>query len=180
MRRTFGVVAVLTSLAISLAACGGDDSDSDDGGSSSTPAAAANTTETRASEQGEQRSKPRSARTGKTVKVMKTRFGRMLVDGKGYALYLFTRDKSPSKCYGDCAKAWPPLITKGKPKAGSGTDASLLGTTQRRNDKTQVTYRGHPLYYYVDDNEPGEVLCQGVKEFGGFWYVVSPTGQAIR
>jgi predicted lipoprotein with Yx(FWY)xxD motif len=113
---------------------------------------------------------------------MKTRFGRILVDGRGRALYLFTRDRGrpESRCFGACATAWPPFHTRGQPRAGTGAQRSLLGTTRRRNGRTQVTYRGHPLYYYVGDRRPGEVLCQGVEEFGGLWLVVSPSGRAIR
>src|SRR5687767_4469424 len=102
-----------------------------------------------------------------TVKVAESRFGRMLVDGRGFSLYLFTRDRrGSSRCYGDCAKAWPPLLTSGAPRAGSGARKRLLGTTTRRSGKRQVTYRGHPLYYYVGETRPGQVLCQDVVEFG--------------
>ena len=121
-------------------------------------------------------------RRGKTVKVMNSRYGRILVDGRGHTLYLFTRDerKNRSRCYGGCADAWPPLYTRGKPRAGTGAKAGELGTTRRRNGRLQVTYNGHPLYYYVDEDEPGEILCQNVEEFGGLWLVVSPAGSAIR
>lgn len=116
-----------------------------------------------------------------TVKVAESRFGRMLVDGRGLSLYLFTRDpRGRSRCYGDCAKAWPPLLTDGAPRAGSGARKRLLGTTTRRSGKLQVTYRGHPLYHYVGETRAGQVLCQGVVEFGGTWLVVSPAGRAIR
>jgi predicted lipoprotein with Yx(FWY)xxD motif len=99
-------------------------------------------------------------------------------DSEGFALYLFTDDKRErSRCYGACAKAWPPLTTKGKPGAGTGVDPSLLGTAKRRNGSKQVTYKGHPLYYYVDDDEPGEILCHDVNEFGGRWLVVQPDGK---
>jgi predicted lipoprotein with Yx(FWY)xxD motif len=112
------------------------------------------------------------------VQVMSSQYGDVLFDGNGFALYLFTDDKKDkSRCYGACAKAWPPLITKGKPVPGTGADASLLGTTKRKNGDRQVTYRGHPLYYYELDDEPGEILCHDVNEFGGRWLVVQPDGQ---
>jgi predicted lipoprotein with Yx(FWY)xxD motif len=112
---------------------------------------------------------------------MSSRYGRMLFDGAGRALYLFTRDRTTrSRCYGDCATAWPPFLTKAEPQARGGARSSLLGTTRRRDGKQQVTYRGHPLYYYVDDRKPGQVLCQDVAEFGGTWLVVAPDGRAIR
>ena len=116
-----------------------------------------------------------------TVKVAESRFGRMLVDGRGLSLYLFTREQDrKSRCYGDCARAWPPLLTTGEPRAGRGARERRLGTTRRRSGKRQVTYRGHPLYFYVDETSAGQVLCQDVFEFGGTWLVVSPSGRAIR
>jgi predicted lipoprotein with Yx(FWY)xxD motif len=121
------------------------------------------------------------ARTGVSVKVMSSRYGKVIFDGKGRAVYLFTRDRtSRSRCYGDCASAWPPFLTHGSPRARSGVREKLLGTTTRRDGKRQVTYRGQPLYHYEGDREPGEILCQDVVEFGGTWLVVSPSGQAVR
>ena len=116
-----------------------------------------------------------------TVKVQKSRFGKILVDGRGYTLYLFTRDPADkSRCYGECASAWPPLIVKGEPTAGDGARESLLGTTGRRGGARQATYRGHPLYYYVGDRRPGQIFCQNVVEFGGRWLIVGPDGRAVR
>jgi len=121
------------------------------------------------------------ARSGATVKIRKTSYGRILVDGKGRTLYLFTRDTKPkSRCYGACAKAWSPLITKGKPRAGSRARPALVGSTKRSGGKRQVTYNGHPVYRYVGDRKPGDVFCQNVVEFGGTWLVVSPDGRAVR
>jgi predicted lipoprotein with Yx(FWY)xxD motif len=123
---------------------------------------------------------PAEAAKGRKVRVVSTEYGRTLVDAKGQALYLFTRDRRKrSRCYGDCAEAWPPFITRGRPRAGKGVRKRWLGTTRRRGGKRQVTYRGRPLYYYVDD-APGRILCQAVREFGGIWYLVSPRGRAIR
>ncbi len=115
---------------------------------------------------------------GKVVKVVPSQFGRVIADGKGEAFYLFDKESSKKpRCYGACASVWPPVLTKGKPTAGSGAKQSLLGTTKRANGKLQVTYAGHPLYYYVDDS-PGTILCHDVEEFGGLWLVVKPNGQA--
>ena len=121
------------------------------------------------------------------VKLIDTRFGRILADREGYALYLFTRDQDEapggggekSRCYGACAKAWPVLEKRGKLRAGAGLDDELLGTAKRRNGDTQVTYNGHPLYYYVGDRKPEQVLCQDVQEFGGRWYVVTADGEPV-
>lgn len=116
---------------------------------------------------------------GKFVKAVGSQFGRVVADGKGEAFYLFDKENSKrSQCYGACARAWPPVITKGKPRAGKGVKAKLLGTTKRKNGKLQVTYKGHPLYYYVDDS-PGTILCQNVDEFGGLWLVVKPNGNPV-
>jgi predicted lipoprotein with Yx(FWY)xxD motif len=176
MRRSVGIAVAVASLALAPAACGGDS-----GGSSDTNASEA------AQAAPESDNQVRAAvatkkRRGKTVKVANSRYGRILVDSRGHTLYLFTRDRARnrSRCYGACADAWPPLYTRGKPRAGSGADASRLGTTRRRNGRTQVTYNGHPLYYYIGEDEPGEILCQNVDEFGGLWLVVSPPGNAIR
>jgi predicted lipoprotein with Yx(FWY)xxD motif len=161
-------------------ACGGDD------GSSKETAAGTENTKTSATDSSgtarqARQTSSRSSGKGTRVKVMSSRYGRMLFDGNGRALYLFTRERtSRSRCYGDCAKAWPPFFTKGKPKARSGVKSSLLGTTRRRDGRLQVTYGGHPLYYYVTDRKPGQVTCQDVAEFGGTWLVVSPSGRAIR
>lgn len=119
-----------------------------------------------------------AAGAGTTVTVRRSRFGRVLFDGRNRVLYLFTRETSKTpRCYGDCAKAWPPVLTSGRPKAGSGARSSLLGTTRRSDGKLQVTYRGRPLYYYVHDG-PGQILCHDVFEFGGRWLVVTPSGRA--
>ncbi len=117
---------------------------------------------------------------GKRVKTGKTRFGTILQDSRGRSLYLFTKERSKySNCYGECAKEWPPLLTTSDPVAIGGAKQSELGTTRRRGGKTQVTYNGHPLYYFVAEDEANEVLCQNVYEFGGKWYVVNRNGDAI-
>ncbi len=125
----------------------------------------------------------KKAKAGKStyVKVRRTDYGRILTDGKGRALYLFEKEKtSKAACYGDCAKAWPVFRAHGTVKAGKGVARGKLGTTSRRGGRRQVTYRGHPLYYYVTDKAPGQVTCQNVSEYGGKWLVVAPSGNAIR
>jgi len=107
--------------------------------------------------------------------------GRILVDSKGITLYDFVKDKgTTSVCYGACAALWPPLLTKGKPVAGPGVRASLLGTTKRKDGKLEVTYNGHPLYYFVTDRKPGQTTGQGVNQFGGPWWVLSTAGKEIH
>jgi predicted lipoprotein with Yx(FWY)xxD motif len=117
-----------------------------------------------------------------TLRVSRTVYGRALVDRRGFALYRFTRDRSTaSTCYGACAAAWPPYVVSKPPSTvGRGARSGLLGSVRRRDGRLQVTYAGRPLYYYVGDRRPGQVLCQAVAEFGGTWYVVAPDGRTIR
>jgi predicted lipoprotein with Yx(FWY)xxD motif len=117
-----------------------------------------------------------------TVSVRKTKLGRVLVNSRGVTLYLFEKDKKgKSACNGACATAWPPLLTKGKPKAHTGVQASKLGTTRRSNRTKQVTYGGHPLYTFVGDrNKPGSTAGEGSKAFGAEWYVLGTNGKKIE
>jgi predicted lipoprotein with Yx(FWY)xxD motif len=118
-------------------------------------------------------------RRGTKIKAIDSQFGTILGDGRGQAVYVFDKEQSSrSECYGDCARAWPPVLAKGRPVAGKGARKRLLGTTRRRNGRRQVTYDGRPLYYYVDD-EPGVVLCHNVLEFGGLWLVIRPDGEPV-
>jgi predicted lipoprotein with Yx(FWY)xxD motif len=115
-----------------------------------------------------------------TVKARHAKLGTYVVDGKGLSLYLFEKDKGKkSSCYGACAKVWKPLTVKARPTAGSGLKRALLSTTTRTGGAKQVTYGGHPLYYYDDDHKAGQTTGQGVKEFGAKWYVVRPSGKKI-
>jgi predicted lipoprotein with Yx(FWY)xxD motif len=116
-----------------------------------------------------------------TLTVRTTRFGKILFAGNGRALYGFTRDRrnGPSRCYGDCAAAWPVYFAKGTLKAGAGVKQSLIGTIRRRDGRRQVTYNGWPLYYYAHE-KAGEVKCQNVETHGGTWLVVRPAGTLIR
>ncbi|MDH6114376.1 putative lipoprotein with Yx(FWY)xxD motif [Kitasatospora sp. MAP12-15] len=114
-----------------------------------------------------------------SLKTANSADGQILVDGSGRTLYVFASDTtSTSTCNGACAAAWPPLTTTGTPNS-SGLTASLVGTSMRADHTTQVTYKGHPLYTFVDDSKAGDVNGQGVTAFGGKWYVVSPSGNAI-
>jgi predicted lipoprotein with Yx(FWY)xxD motif len=118
---------------------------------------------------------------GARVQLAKTRLGTILVDSKGITLYDFVKDKgTTSVCYSACAALWPPLLTTGKPVAGPGVRASLLGTTKRKDGKLEVTYGGHPLYYFVTDRKPGQTTGQGVNQFGGPWWVLSAAGKEIH
>jgi predicted lipoprotein with Yx(FWY)xxD motif len=114
-----------------------------------------------------------------TVSVRKTKLGRVLVDAQGRTLYLFMKDKNDkSACAGACAAGWPPLLTSGKPTAGTGVASKLLGTTVRRSGR-QVTYDGHPLYTYAGDSRAGQTNGEGSNAFGAAWYVLAPNGHRI-
>ena len=108
------------------------------------------------------------------------KLGQILVDDKGLTLYLFVADTgTASTCYSSCATIWPPVLTTGAPQAGTGVNASLLGTTTRTDGKVEVTYAGHPLYYFLQDKAPGDTKGQGINGFGGLWWVLGPSGAAI-
>lgn len=116
-----------------------------------------------------------------TVQAKSGDLGTYLTDASGRTLYLFEKDSgSDSTCYDACAQVWPALLTDGNAQAGSGADASKLGTTKRKDGKTQVTYAGHPLYYYAPDTQPGDTKGEGIDSFGAEWYVVSPAGSKVE
>ena len=123
-----------------------------------------------------------SAKASKaTVDLAKTDVGDVLTGPSGRTLYLFEKDKSPkSTCSGECANDWPPLMASSKPAAGSGVKASMLGTSKRSDGKEQVTYNGHPLYYYEGDTKAGQTAGQGVDAFGAEWYVVGANGSKVE
>lgn len=115
-----------------------------------------------------------------TVGVQRTNLGLVLVDGRGRTLYLFAKDKGgKSSCNAACAIAWPPLIASGKPRAKSGVTASLLGRTQRKDGRWQVTYNRYPLYTFVQDTKKGETHGEGIDAFGAEWYAVSSAGAKV-
>jgi predicted lipoprotein with Yx(FWY)xxD motif len=121
-----------------------------------------------------------AATSATSVGVSQSKFGRILVDGHGRSLYLFDRDRNrKSSCYGGCAGEWPPLIVSGKPHATSGVKAALLGRTKRRDGRWQVTFRGHPLYTFAGDAAKGQTNGEGLDDFGGWWYLVSPAGVMV-
>jgi predicted lipoprotein with Yx(FWY)xxD motif len=122
------------------------------------------------------------AQSRATVKVSQSKLGRILVDARGRTLYLFTAETSGTVvCKSDfmgCTRVWPPFLTTGKPRAGAGANARLLGTIRRTKPAgLQVTYKGHPLYFYSADKKPGDTLGQ---KYFQVWYVVSPKGTAIK
>ena len=123
----------------------------------------------------------KAAGNAPTIALAPSKFGNILVDGHGRTLYDFVADKTTaSTCYGACASLWPPLTVSGTPTAGSQIRASLLGTTKRTDGTTEVTYNGHPLYYFVSDTKPGDTTGQDINQFGAPWYVLTRNGTEIR
>lgn len=179
------LIALAAALAVlGLAACG-DDDDDEGATTAATEAEATDEDEAMKEEDKEEGDAMKDEEgdamkdEGTEIALADSDFGSILFDGDERAIYLFDKETSSKPdCYGACAEAWPPVLTEGEPVAGNGTDESLLGTTKRKDGSTQVTYDGHPLYYYVEDG-PGEVLCHGVDEFGGLWLVVDAAGEAL-
>jgi predicted lipoprotein with Yx(FWY)xxD motif len=192
-KRTYplALLAVLGVIALAVAGCGG-------GGSSSTSESSnASSKENASSESGngyggrygdgnESESKSASseavpgAESGAgVVSLGNTKeLGLVLVDSNGLTLYDFHKDKgTTSSCYGPCAEGWPPMLTEGEPTVGNGASASKLGTTERKDGTTQVTYAGHPLYAFVEDKKPGEANGNDVSAFGAQWYALKGSGE---
>jgi predicted lipoprotein with Yx(FWY)xxD motif len=114
------------------------------------------------------------------VKTAKGSHGTYLVGSNGHALYLFAIDSNgKSKCSGACAQTWRPLTTSGSPSASGAAMSADLGTITRSDGKKQVTYKGHPLYFYAADTSAGMTSGQGINTFGGKWWLVAPSGAPI-
>ncbi len=169
MTKTFPAIAVLALIgALAIAGCGSSsDSSSSSSGGGAYGSSESSTKPTTTSSEGA----PITVGTASGV-------GKVLVDSKGLTLYYFQKDQNgESACYGPCAKGWPPLTTEGKPQAGEGAMASKLGTTERKDGTTQVTYAGWPLYTFVEDKKPGEDNGTDSKAFGASWYPLHPNGE---
>lgn len=114
-----------------------------------------------------------------TVSVETSDYGEILVDDEGQALYLSARDPSHrSTCYNTCAEIWLPFTTNGKPEASGDAHASQLAVISRTDGTDQVTYGGHPLYYFADDN-PDTTNGHNLTQFATEWYLVSPAGNPV-
>ena len=119
--------------------------------------------------------------TPTTLDLANSKLGPIVADSKGRSLYLFEADtSSTSTCTSaGCVAEWPPLLATGSPQAGAGLTATKLATTTRPDGKDQVTYNGHPLYYFAGDSQPGATAGQGLNDNGGEWYVVHSDGTAV-
>ncbi|WP_242613965.1 COG4315 family predicted lipoprotein [Actinomadura roseirufa] len=185
--RRLRVAVPLAALAMAAASCGGSDNGSSGPTSTPTsaPTSAANTGGggygTSSPSPSPSPSAPAGA--GSTIATATVgNLGQVLVDAQGRTVYLFEKDTGgTSSCFGACAGVWPPVISSGKPQAGTGAKASMLGTTKRNDGTTQVTYGGHPLYNYAPDgNVKGSAKGQALNQFGAEWYVVSPAGKKVE
>ena len=175
--RTFGPGLPLAAVATLATACSGASSTSAAGGTTTTgPAATAS-----AAARSTASAAPGSTASGSTLvlKTAKGSAGIWLTDSAGRTLYLYTKDKgTKSECYGACAKAWPPLTTTGPVTiSGKYTVQRDLGVTTRTDGTKQVTYGGHPLYYYKGDTAPGQTNGQGV---GGVWFLIGPIANVMN
>jgi predicted lipoprotein with Yx(FWY)xxD motif len=170
MAGRFKVLALVAVLAVLMAACGNDSDTGSTGGASPTETAESpEPSDSAADESGGEEEY--------TVEAASSDLGEIVTDSDGRTLYVFMADtSSDSTCYEGCEDTWPALTVDGQPSA-EGIDASLLGTSERTDGKTQVTLNGHPLYYYAPDSSPGDTNGQGV---GGVWFVVSPAGEPIQ
>ena len=117
---------------------------------------------------------------GAAVGIKQTALGKTLVDANGRTLYLFGADTPDRSTLSQAGLAvWPAFTSNGTPKATGGAVSGLIGTIAGPAGGRQVTYGGHPLYYFVGDRSPGSVSGQRLNEFGAVWYVLSPNGNAI-
>jgi len=117
------------------------------------------------------------------IALRSTSVGRILVNGSGHIVYMFTHDhgaRNSCMAISECSETWPSLTTTGRPKAGAGVRQSLLSTITLRGGRKQVTYAGHPLYLYSVDAGTGDTSYVGERAFGGNWLALSASGHAIR
>jgi len=174
-------LAWIVAAGLVLAGCGSDDGDdaADDSAPSESASPAPGTDEPTTDESTTPPpTKKKEPATGSVITTADSEFGEMLFDASGQAIYLFDKETSSKPdCYDACAEAWPPVLTEGDPQARGEVGGGLLGTTKRTDGSTQVTYGGHPLYYYAHEGK-NEVLCHNVSEYGGLWLVVTPEGEA--
>jgi predicted lipoprotein with Yx(FWY)xxD motif len=117
---------------------------------------------------------------GRTVSVRQTSLGKTLTGANGHTLYLFRGDRPGVSNVSSAGLAvWPAFSPTAKPRVTGGASSTLLSTVTRPGGSRQLTYNGHPLYYYVGDKHAGDARGQGLNEFGALWYVLSPSGRAV-
>jgi len=171
--RSLGVAGAAASAIALLAGCGSSSSST----TGSTSAATAATTQT----QSTAAAATTAAAPGVTVQAKKGKLGPILAAGpKRLTVYLFEADNgATSACTGACTKVWPPVTTAGAPLAAAGATSADLGTITRSDGTKQVTYNGHPLYFFAKDGDAGDSYGEGSNSFGAGWYVIRPNGSKV-
>jgi predicted lipoprotein with Yx(FWY)xxD motif len=169
--RSLGVLGAAASAIALLAGCGSSSSSTTGSTSAATAASTTQSTAPAAT----------AAAPGVTVQVKKGKLGPILAVGPNrLTVYLFEADKgTASACTGACAKLWPPVTTAGAPVAAAGAVSADLGTVARADGTKQVTYKGHPVYFFAKDGDAGDSYGEGVKAFGAEWYVMRPNGSKV-
>jgi predicted lipoprotein with Yx(FWY)xxD motif len=165
--RAVGFGLPLAAVAVLAAACGGSNAPTASGGVGTSTASSATSSSTT------------TASTGAvTLKTENGTAGIWLADQTGRTLYMYTVDQgTTSGCYGACATAWPPLTTTGSVAVAGSATAGQVGTTTRTDGTKQVTYAGHPLYYFKGDTSPGMTKGQGLQSV---WFLLGPSGNVMR
>ena len=161
-----------------IAGCGSSSSSSSSG--SSAPAAANTAASSAAAAPASTPAAAPAATTGAAIVIATkhTKMGTVLAGTKGKTLYLFQADKpGASACTGTCASVWPPVV--GTASVSGQAVSADLGTITRSDGTKQVTYKGHPLYYFAKDQDSGDAYGQGIKSFGAEWYVLAPSGHKV-
>jgi predicted lipoprotein with Yx(FWY)xxD motif len=190
VRRAFVGAPIVITAGLLVAACGSSSSSSSSASATGTGTATPASTSAGSSSGSpygggtSSTSASASATAGAGTEVTTKRHGKLgtilAVGSKKLTVYMFAGDKgSTSTCTGACAAAWPPVIAKGAPKASGGAASSSLGTTPRAAGLMQVTYKGHPLYYFIKDKDDGDAYGQGAHAFGADWYVLAPSGEKV-
>jgi predicted lipoprotein with Yx(FWY)xxD motif len=176
VRHPLALGAAATAAVVLLAGCGSGGSSSSSSSVASTPSTATQGTSAPATT-----TAASTAAGGELVSSKHEKVGTILAAGpKKLTVYLFEGDKgAASSCAGACAKAWPPVTTNGAPTVAGAAVSADMGTITREDGTKQVTYKGHPLYFFVKDGDAGDAYGQGVKAFGSSWYVLKPSGAKI-
>jgi len=128
-------------------------------------------------------STPARAASGAKLQIRHTTLGNILVNGRGFTVYAFTRDsRNHDSCVniGGCTGIWPLVRTDGAPGLGPGVRRALVGTIKLPDGTRQVTYAGHPLYTYIGDSGPGDTSYVGLSQFGGRWPALNPAGHLVK
>jgi predicted lipoprotein with Yx(FWY)xxD motif len=182
VRQSYLLAVAVASAALASGGCGSNSKTTSTASTATNAAAGSTTTQSTPAYSGaSSTANATSGAGGVLVSSKHAKLGTILAAGpKKLTVYLFEADKGGSSaCSGACAQAWPPVTTSGAPSVGGGAMAADLGTITRLDGTHQVTYKGHPLYYFGKDKDNGDAYGQGVKAFGASWYVLAPSGNKV-